>query len=187
MVGPLQDSPIKSDAPIEEVSLIPMGAARLRITMFPVIGSGADAHEWKPLAKLPTASHCFESDTTAALNDGILPRSSGDRSIPRFTWWDHKGSEEWVQYDFEKPRKISGVEVYWFDDTGKGQCRVPESWKVMVKSGDDWRPVNNPSACEVALDRFNVTTFDAVEATAVRISVKLQPNFSGGILEWRVK
>jgi hypothetical protein len=187
MVAPLQGSPIKSDAPVEEITLIPMGAARLRITMFPVIGSGPDAHEWKPLPKLPTASHCFDSDTTAALNDGILPKSSGDRSIPRFTWWDHKGTEEWVQYDFEKPRKVSGVEVYWFDDTGKGQCRVPESWKVSVKSGDDWKPVNNPSGFEVARDRFNATTFDAVETAAVRISVKLQPNFSGGILEWRVK
>jgi hypothetical protein len=187
MIAPLQDSPIKSNEPVETVTLIPMGAARLRITMFPVIGSGPDAHEWKPLPKLPTASHCFESDTTAALNDGILPKSSGDPSIPRFTWWDHRGTEEWVQYDFEKPRKLSGVEVYWFDDTGKGQCRVPESWKVMVKSGDGWKDVSGASAYGVEKDKFNATTFNDVETTAVRLVVKLRPNVSGGILEWRVK
>jgi len=40
----LQDSPVLSDEPVETVSLIPMGAARLRISAFPVIGSGSSAH-----------------------------------------------------------------------------------------------------------------------------------------------
>ncbi|HZR17118.1 MAG TPA: beta-L-arabinofuranosidase domain-containing protein [Verrucomicrobiae bacterium] len=40
MVGKLQPSPVKSDEPVETVTLIPMGAARLRISSFPVIGSG---------------------------------------------------------------------------------------------------------------------------------------------------
>jgi hypothetical protein len=187
LVGPLQPSPVRSDEPTETITLIPMAAARLRITMFPVIGSGPEAHDWKPLPKPPLASHCFENDTTAALNDGILPKSSGDQSIPRFTWWDHKGTEEWVEYDFDQPRKLSAIEVYWFDDTGKGQCRVPASWQVMVKSGGEWKPVANPSAYEAAKDRFNAATFDPVETTAIRLSVKLQPNVSAGILEWRVK
>src|SRR2546423_457321 len=47
MVGKLQDSPIKSDEPPETITLIPMGAARLRISSFPVIGHGDDAKEWK--------------------------------------------------------------------------------------------------------------------------------------------
>jgi len=47
MVGKLQASPVKSEEPIETVSLIPMGAARLRISSFPVIGRGRDAHEWQ--------------------------------------------------------------------------------------------------------------------------------------------
>jgi hypothetical protein len=46
MIGSLQDSPIRSDAPLETVTLIPMGAARLRVTAFPVIGTGEDAHDW---------------------------------------------------------------------------------------------------------------------------------------------
>ena len=40
LVGKLQPSPVKSDEPVETVTLIPMGAARLRITAFPVIGAG---------------------------------------------------------------------------------------------------------------------------------------------------
>ncbi|HOO56180.1 MAG TPA: glycoside hydrolase family 127 protein [bacterium] len=46
LVAPLQDSPVKSDAEIENLILVPMGAARLRISAFPVIGEGPDAHRW---------------------------------------------------------------------------------------------------------------------------------------------
>jgi len=46
LVGVLQASPVKSDEPVETIALIPMGAARLRISMFPTIGTGPAAHEW---------------------------------------------------------------------------------------------------------------------------------------------
>jgi hypothetical protein len=42
----LQDSPARSDEPAETVSLIPMGAARLRISAFPVLGTGPEAQAW---------------------------------------------------------------------------------------------------------------------------------------------
>jgi hypothetical protein len=38
VVTPLQDGPVASSAPVEQVQLIPMGAARLRITSFPQTG-----------------------------------------------------------------------------------------------------------------------------------------------------
>ena len=44
LIGPLPASPVKSEEPLETVTLIPMGAARLRVTAFPVIGEGPDAH-----------------------------------------------------------------------------------------------------------------------------------------------
>ena len=40
-VNPLQPGPIKSGEPTETVTLIPMGAARLRIASFPLIATGA--------------------------------------------------------------------------------------------------------------------------------------------------
>jgi DUF1680 family protein len=46
MAGELKNSPVLSSEPIEEIELIPMGAARLRISAFPVIGEGPDAESW---------------------------------------------------------------------------------------------------------------------------------------------
>jgi hypothetical protein len=190
LVGTLQPSPVKSAEPIETVTLIPMGAARLRISSFPVVGQGPDAHAWPaPPAPLPyqaSASHCWDSDDVQALHDAVLPSSSSDRSIPRHTWWGHCGTPEWVQYDFPKSRKLSQVEVYWFDDTGAGRCRVPQSWRVVVRDGDQWKPVQASGEGGVAKDRFNKLTFDPVSTTAVRLEVQLQADFSAGILEWRV-
>ncbi len=184
----LRESPVRSAEPTETVTLIPMGCARLRIASFPVIGSGPDAQDWPeaPPAR-HTASHCFESDTVDAVSDGLLPKNSNDHNIPRFTWWPRRGTEDWITYDLEKPRKVSAVEVYWFDDTGVGQCRVPKSWRLEWHDGQTWKPVAPAGPYGVAKDKFNRVPFEPVTARQLRIVVTLQPEFSGGILEWRVK
>ena len=46
LAGELKNSPVKSNEPTETVELIPMGAARLRISSFPVIGESEDANDW---------------------------------------------------------------------------------------------------------------------------------------------
>lgn len=140
LIGEVGQSPVRSDEPIEEITLIPMGCARLRISSFPVIGEGPEAAIWDESAVQVTASHAW--DALSALNDGVLPQNSADLSVPRFTWWDHRGTSEWVQYAFNKPRKISCCEVYWFDDTPHGGlCRVPASWRVLWWDGKNWQPV----------------------------------------------
>jgi len=188
-VGPLQQGPIKSDQPVETVTLIPMGAARLRIASFPLIATGGNGNEWKKMPKAPTASHVFGSDTTTALNDGLDPKDSNDHSIPRFTWWPHKGTAEWVAYDFESPRKVSKAGVYWFDDrAGNGGCRAPASWNLLYQdTGGRWQPVTARGTYGVELNRFNTVEFEPVETTGLRLEAQLQKDQSGGILEWRVE
>ncbi len=134
----------------------------------------------------PSASHCHRADAATALNDGVLPTSSIAHSIPRFTWWDHRGTTEWAQLDFKKPQRLSKAEVYWFDDTGRGACRVPQSWRLLYRDRGAWKPVEGASACGVERDKFNVVTFAPVTTAAIRIEVQLRPNVSGGILEWRL-
>jgi hypothetical protein len=186
MVGLLQDSPVQTETPRERIKLIPMGAARLRISAFPVAG-GESGREWQEPAPPPLASHTNASDTTIALSDNQIPKNSNDQSIPRFTWWDHKGTTEWVQYDFPSARKISASEVYWFDDTGQGQCRTPASWKLLYKDGDDWKPAPGASGYGTNKNAFNRTTHTPIETTSIRLEAQLQPEYSGGILEWKIE
>jgi len=189
----LQNSPVLSDEPTETVTLIPMGAARLRISAFPAIGKAPNAHRWVAPAKpspsqyKATASHCYSGDTVDALADGLSPTSSNDQTIPRFTWWDHRGTTEWVEYEFDRAKKVSAVEVYWFDDTGRGQCRVPKSWRLLYRTAAEWKPVANATAQPLTKDGWNRMTFNAVDTSALRLEADLQPEFSGGILEWRAK
>ncbi len=192
MIDKLQPSPVKTSEPVEEVTLIPMGAARLRVSMFPVVTDGPEGHEWtapvqiKPAQYKASASHCHDTDTVDALSDGAEPANSMDHDIPRMTWWPRKGSKEWVQYDFAKPRKISMVSVYWFDDLPAGGCSVPQAWRILYRDGDQWREVAHPKASPIAKDKFNQMAFDAVETDALRLEVELKPGLSGGILEWIV-
>jgi hypothetical protein len=77
--------------------------------------------------------------------------------------------------------------VYWFDDTGVGECRRPASWRLLYKAGQEWQEAAEPSAAPVMADKWNSLTFRPVEATALRIEAQLRPGFSGGILGWTVK
>lgn len=141
------------------------------------------------LAALSTvsASHTWKADTIDALQDQIEPKRSDDESIPRFTWWDHKGTAEWVQYLFAKPATVSTVEVYWFDDNGHGSCRVPGSWKLLYQDNQQWKPVEQSSGFDTKVNQYNRVTFKPVNTTGLRIEVQLQDRASGGILEWKVE
>jgi hypothetical protein len=132
------------------------------------------------------ASHVFANDSVEAMVDQIEPKNSRDGSIPRFTWWDHRGTSEWVEYGFAQARSVSAVEVYWFSDEPNGGCRAPQSWKLFYRVGEGWARVEGTSQLTTDLDKYNRVTFKTVETTGVRIEVQLQPNYSAGILEWKV-
>ena len=135
----------------------------------------------------PSASHCGPSDTVSALNDQVEPSASDDTKSPRFTWWDHRGTREWVQYDFDQPTQVSAAEVYWWDERRiNAHCRVPRSWRLLYQSGNTWEPVRS-AAAGVEMDLFNRVVFDRVETKALRLEVQLEPDWSGGILEWRAE
>jgi DUF1680 family protein len=122
-----------------------------------------------------------------AINDQMEPASSNDAENSFFHWWPRKGTEEWVEYSFAAPATVSQTEVYWFDDTGTGECRLPASWRVLYKEGENWKPVETADAYPVAKDQFNKVTFKPVTTTGMRLEVQLQPHWSAGIQEWKVQ
>jgi hypothetical protein len=82
---------------------------------------------------------------------------------------------------------VSECGIYWFDDTGDGGVRVPASWRLLYKDGDQWKPVETQDQFAVAKDKFNSVKFTSVTTTALRVELQAQPNYSVGMQKWTVK
>jgi len=146
----------------------------------------------RPLPEPTLASQARASASEGAkglpgINDLFEPANSNDHSHGYLHWWPKKGTVEWVEYAFEKPAKISETSVYWFDDTGQGECRIPSSWKALYKSGDKWLPIRNAGPFGVAKDATNTVRFAPVTTSGLRLEIQLPEKFSSGIQEWKVK
>ena len=160
---------------------------RSEMTVWPA----RDAEHARPL---PAPTIAYTSKATAseksnaeAISDQLEPKNSNDHSIPVLHWWPRKGTTEWVQYDFKKAETVSKVEVYWFDDTGIGECRLPKTWRVLYKDGDQWKSVDNTVPYEVEKDRYNVAAFKPVVTNGLRLEIQLVPDYSAGMYEWKVE
>jgi len=118
--------------------------------------------------------------------DGFKPRNSVDGENSYYHWWPKKGTSEWVQLSFNEPTTVSSVELYWYDDTGRGECRVPKSWKLLYKENEEFKEVSNPSGYGAEKDKFNKTSFEPVETGGLRVEIQLQDEWSAGIIELKV-
>jgi DUF1680 family protein len=121
-----------------------------------------------------------------AIKDGEVPAASNDHAS-YFDWWPARGDKETVDYTFAHAARVSECGLYWFDDTGQGGVRVPASWRLLYKDGDEWKPVETQDAFAVAKDTFNTVRFKAVTTTALRVEVQAQTGVSVGMQKWTVK
>ncbi len=139
------------------------------------------------LASTAKASSSSGATGLKAINDQLEAENSNDHAVPYMHWWPKKGTTEWVQYDFAAPASISELAVYWFDDTGVGECRVPAAWKAFYRSNGEWVPVKNIDPYGVERDTYNVVRVSPVKTDAVRLEIQLPEKFSTGIHEWRIR
>lgn len=114
LAGEIQHSPVKTDEQLEEITLIPMGAARLRITMFPVAGGETKWEENAPIVLASSATHEDPPDREG------------------FRFGGARGTVEWIEYRYPWPAKIGRAEPEW------GRGGTPESWRVLVSAGGQW-------------------------------------------------
>ena len=163
-----------------------MGCARLRISAFPRIGDGDRDRVWQEAVPIVLASSGSHFAPPTAVNDGILPANSADRSVPRFEW-ERSAPGEWIEYAWSSPQRIRGVEVYWADDGGGSGVRLPSSWRVVYWDGNAWRPAGGVSPYEIRKDGFSRVSFDPVATTRLRLEVQLPERGVAGILEWRIE
>jgi len=150
------------------------------------------ARELKAAKAEPADTLTYTSKTTAsfvhaslaAIKDQVVPESSGDSSTQQLDFWPHKGSTEWLQFEWKDKHDISSVKVYWFDDTGRGECHLPKSWQVLYRGADgNFTPVKNSGTYGVEKDTFNKVAFEPVKTDAIKIEISLQPNSSAGVQE----
>ena len=121
----------------------------------------------------------------SAAVSGLEPKSSGDKDNEFFHWWPRKGTSEWMQFDFKTPAALSAVEVYWLDDTGHGECKVPQSWRLLYRDDGAWKPVDDGNGYATEKDMYNRTAFTRVTTPAVRMEIELQRGWSAGVLQVR--
>jgi hypothetical protein len=140
----------------------------------------------------PADTLTYKSKTTAsfvhvsldAIKDQILPKNSADASASQLDFWPHKDTTEWLKFEWGEKHKISSVKVYWFDDTGRGACHLPESWKVLHRdSAGRFAPVKATTPYGLKKDTFNKVDFDPVRTDAIKIEITLQKDWSAGVQE----
>ena len=111
-----------------------------------------------------------QNDDLAAIHDGRDPIDSADQSHRFFRMRPPVGERAWLEYELERPTRISSSRVYWFDD--RRFCRLPASWRLLYRDGDGWTPVAARASYDVVKDAFNDVTFDPITTTAVRLEVE---------------
>jgi len=139
-----------------------------------------------------TISYSYKNaaDTETALNDGLIP--PGDQfSAPRFTWWSHQGTSEWVQYDLPAPVTINRSDILWFEDASQGGgCDYPSTFNHQYWNGSSWQPLvlqhDYMNMIDLYGGHFTIVRFQPVTTSKVRLNVTLRPGKSAGILEWRL-
>lgn len=121
------------------------------------------------------------------VNDRWDPESSDDMSKPYWYFWLREGTDEAIEYVFDRPETVRQVAVYWLDfDHYDGNYRVPESWKLQYKSDGRWKDVDARGEYGCRKDCYNTVEFAPVTTTGLRLVVRLQEGESGGVIEWKV-
>ncbi len=135
-----------------------------------------------------TASFARSGMSLEPIRDQLYPADYPDGRAPQFDFWPHKGTQEWVQYEFPEPAQFQSVIVCWFDDTGTGECRLPESWRLLYRDErGEWQPVRARDEYAVRKGEPVRVRFDPVRTAALRLEVRLPKGFSAGLYEWEVE
>ncbi len=144
----------------------------------------------------PAQTLAYTSKTTAsfvhasleAITDQVLPPNSGDNSKGQLDFWPHNGTTEWLQFEWDRPHKLSCVKVYWFDDSDHGGCKLPKSWKALYRGSDGhFQPVKNSGPYGIEKDGFNTVEFTPVETDVLKIEIELNDKWSAGIQEVEIE
>jgi DUF1680 family protein len=146
---------------------------------------------------VPTSQTMRSENKISALNDGVTPENSFDRTHSLYALRSPSPEDgaDWVQYEWSEPVKIEKVDVYWALDRPRPaaiagsawpEIKTPQSYRILYWNGNDLVPVAQPQGLGASPDMFNSTTFEPVSTRRLRLEVIPQANHPAAILEWRV-
>lgn len=121
----------------------------------------------------------------AGLNDGYMPENSKDTSHGVWHNWNgNQGGSAWVQYDWSGEVILTSAAAYYFKDGGGNFKPANITYEYKDVNGS-WKQFSNVTGLEAKEDCFNVTTFQPVTATGLRMI--MTPEALGcGVIEWQV-
>ncbi|RYE22259.1 MAG: hypothetical protein EOP42_24655, partial [Sphingobacteriaceae bacterium] len=124
---------------------------------------------------------------STALNDGIAivfppnPRAGGsggnNRAVP-------PRQNLWIQYEWAQPVSTKEMAVYWWDYNKN--IRLPEAYHIQYWNGTAFVPVANPKGMGSESNQLNITSFDEVKTTKLRLELDSADRGLQTLLEWMV-
>jgi len=148
MIGEIQMSPVAASGREEEITLIPMGAARLRVSMFPVAGEGGAGVKWDANPGSVTASSMSHFDQPGVVVDGDAGTAL------RFPAPARRTQAHWAEMSFGRKKGVDWIDLDWQVGTGGGGPRRPERVKVMYRDGAGWKEVKGARGGEAVRIAF---------------------------------
>ncbi|WP_329129989.1 glycoside hydrolase family 127 protein [Streptomyces sp. NBC_01476] len=155
VVTPLQDSPARSTAAVETVTLVPMGAARLRISAFPT--ATPDGRPWTPAGdyrriRNRNSGKVMGVDLMSTANSAHVVQFD-DNGTADHLWQLVPDTDGWYRIRNLNSGKVLGVDlmstansaqVVQFDDNGTAD----HLWQL-IDNGDGWYRIRNLNSGKV--------------------------------------
>ena len=123
--------------------------------------------------------------------------SGGQQTDLWGTWSGARPATRWIQYPWPTPVRVDSTEVaFWADQTsatsGAG-VNIPKAWKAQYWNGTTWIDVTGADQYGVAREATNLTKFDPVTTTRLRLVLSAagpgtgaDPYAGVAVSEWRV-
>ncbi|MGE5419877.1 MAG: beta-L-arabinofuranosidase domain-containing protein, partial [Chloroflexota bacterium] len=131
---------------------------------------------------VPTVSF-REGMIMSSLNDGLLPNNTGPvrsgSGRPQ-----QRATGQWVQYEWNQAVVTGEVAVYWWNFGNS--VTLPQAYRFSYWDGKEFIGVKNAAGLETGNNKYNITTFDQVRTTRLRLEVDSAIRFPSTILEWEV-
>jgi hypothetical protein len=129
-----------------------------------------------------------------ALNDEIV-RSNPLPPDMWGTWTGDNPPQQWVQYTWDQPMRISGSQIDFWNDQPQGSgvgVAAPARWRIQYWNlgTGQWTDAPNPSGYPTGTQGFQNTAFDPVTTTQVRATFDASTDGSTysavAVEEWKI-